>query len=370
MSREAAALGLSAGAGLLLTFVAIRAGHRYRLLDHPEGWKQHARPTPYIGGGAVVLAFLLVGLTVGGDRSRFWPLLVLALALGAVGMLDDHRRLPASLRIVVEMGGATLLWTADLGWSIFSSDVANLILMNLWVVALINAMNLLDLMDGVAATVAAVSSAGVGVLAGIEGDTQLAILAFALAGSCAGFLGHNLRSPARIYLGDGGTMAIGFALAGMIATLPLDARAGWAALLGAIPLFGVPLFDIALRILLRLRRRIPLMTGGPDSVANWLKERLGSARRVACALGAAQGVLCAVSIAALRLSDGAVVALAALSGATAVAVGKLIIASPWARAADARARLARTGATAARVVVISSGDKDSYPRCTPTKGNW
>jgi UDP-GlcNAc:undecaprenyl-phosphate/decaprenyl-phosphate GlcNAc-1-phosphate transferase len=318
----------------------------------------------------VLIAFLIVALTVAGELSRFWSLLALALALGAVGMLDDHHRLPASLRVAVEMGAGALLWTAGLGWSIFSSDAANLILTIAWVLALINAMNLLDLMDGVAATVAAVSSAGVGVLAGLQGDTRLAALAFAVAGACVGFLAHNLRSPARIYLGDGGTMAIGFVLAATIAALPLEPRAGWAALLGAIPLFGVPLFDIALRILLRLRRRIPLMTGGPDSVANWLKERLGSARRVAFALGAAQGVLCAVSIGALRLSDGAVVALAALSGATAVAAGKLITASPWAREADARARLARTGATAARVVVISSGDKDSYPRCTPTKGNW
>jgi UDP-GlcNAc:undecaprenyl-phosphate/decaprenyl-phosphate GlcNAc-1-phosphate transferase len=236
------------------------------------------------------------------------------------------------------MGGATLLWADGLGWSIFSSDVANLILTNLWVVGLINAMNLLDLMDGVAGTVASVSAAGVGVLAGIEGDAALAVLAFALAGGCAGFLGHNLRSPARIYLGDCGTMAIGFALAGMIAGLPLEARAGWIVLLGAIPLFGVPLFDVALRVVLRTRRGISLLTGGPDSVANWLEAQLGSPRRVAFALGVAQGALCALAIGALRLGDGAVVSLAVLSLATAVGVGRLIAGSSWAREGDARAR--------------------------------
>ena len=300
MPDEALAFLISLIVSLGATPLAIRIGHRYRLFDYPVGWKQQARPTPYVGGGAVMFAFFLAVLTVGDDLSRWWPLLLIAAVIGAVGMIDDSRGLPWSARVLIEMGGATFLWAEGLGWSIFSSEAANLIVTNLWVVAVINAMNLLDLMDGVAGTVASVASAGVGVLAALEGDTALAIFAFALSGSCAGFLPSNLRSPARVYLGDGGSMAIGFVVAATIAGLTFEGGTAWLVLMGAIPLFGVPLFDMTLRIVLRRRRGIALLTGGPDSVANWLEARLGTPRMVALALGSTQAVLSAVSIGALR----------------------------------------------------------------------
>lgn len=334
MPDEALAFLISLVAGLVATPLAIRVGHRYRLFDYPGGWKRQARPTPYVGGGAVMLAFFLGALTVGGELSRFWPLLAIAAVLGAVGMIDDRSGLSASVRILIEICGATYLWGEGLGWSVFSSDAANLILTNLWVVAVINAMNLLDLMDGVAGTVAGVASAGVGVLAAVEGDQSLAILAFALSGSCAGFLPSNLRSPARVYLGDGGSMAIGFVLAATIANLSVEAAADGLLLAGAIPLFGVPLFDMALRIVLRRRRGIALMTGGPDSVANLLEARLGSPRKVALALGGAQAVLSACAIEALRAGDGAVVALTVLCLVIALVAARGIITSSWAREPD------------------------------------
>ena len=340
MEREAAALSLALVASVGLTALAVTLGHRLRLFDYPTGWKQHTRPTPYIGGVAVLLAFLAVGPALAGDLDRLWPLPVGALVLGAVGMRDDHRGLPAKLRVALEMGAATLLWATDLGWSVFSSDLANLALTNLWVVGLVNAVNLLDLMDGVAGSVAAVAGAGVGVLAAVNDDTALAVLAFAVAGACAGFLVHNMRAPARIYLGDCGTMAVGFLLAGMISAAPVDGRAGWALVLGAVPLVGVPIFDMAVRIVLRLRRGISLMTGGQDSGANWLFGELGSARRVAVLLAGVQAALCGLAIAALETSDAAVVSLTAVLAATAVVVATVEIGSPWAREADARARLA------------------------------
>ncbi len=358
MPHEAAAFCLALVASLGFMPLAIRTGHRYRLLDYPVGWKKQAKATPYIGGGAVMLAFLLTAVTVGGELSRFWPLFLIALLIGAVGMMDDNRGLSPSVKILVEVGAATFLWASGLGWSIFSSEVANLVLTNLWVLALVNAMNLLDLMDGVAGTVAAVASGGVGVLAAIKGDPFLAILAFALSGACAGFLAQNLRSPARIYLGDCGTLATGFVLAGLIAGLPVEGQAGWAiALLAAIPLFGLPLFDLALRIVLRLRRGVSVLTPGPDSVANWLKASLGSPRKVALALGGAQAVLSAFSIAALGLGEEAVVSLSVMCALTAVLLGKVITDSSWALEGHAAAGFAPKAASVTTMLA-----PDPYPQ--------
>ena len=81
------------------------------------------------------------------------------------------------------------------------------------VLAVVNAFNLMDNLDGAAGTVGAVSAAGAGVLATMEGDPMLGALALSLAGACGGFLPFNLSRPARVFLGDGGSMPIGFVVA-------------------------------------------------------------------------------------------------------------------------------------------------------------
>ena len=369
MPRELAALLLAGALSLAFVPLAIRAGHRLGLLDHPEGWKRQQRATPFTGGVAVALAFLAAALVLCGDLGRLWPLLAIAPALGAIGLLDDRRRLPASLRVAAELGAGALLWKADLGWSVFSSDAANLVLTAVWVLGLVNAINLLDLMDGAAATVAAVAAVAVGALAALDGDGALAVVALALAGACAGFLRENLRAPARVYLGDCGSMTIGFALAGTIAALPFDARETAAVLLGAPLLLGIPLFDMALRIVLRRRRGISLLTGGRDSVANWLEAALGSPRRVAVVLGSSQALLGGLAVAALQLGDGAAIALSALAIAVGLVLAVAIATSPWAREGDARARAAVAPHGVVRrwrpVVVISDPAPASDPRPSP-----
>ena len=105
-----------------------------------------------------------------------------------------------------------------------ASDAANLLLTALWVIGVVNAFNLMDNLDGAAASVAAVSAACVGALAVIGDDVPLAVIAFALCGALAGFLRFNLARPSRIFLGDGGSMPIGFLLAGCADGRP-DGRA-------------------------------------------------------------------------------------------------------------------------------------------------
>ena len=115
--------------------------------------------------------------------------------------------------MLAEFAAAFALWQADLGWLLFDESVLNLALTTLWVVGLVNAFNLMDNLDGAAGTVGGVSAAGVGVLAATQGETAIAAMAFALAGACAGFLRFNLARPSRVFLGDGGSMPMGFLLA-------------------------------------------------------------------------------------------------------------------------------------------------------------
>ncbi|MFL5866236.1 MAG: O-antigen ligase family protein, partial [Thermoleophilaceae bacterium] len=203
---------------------------------------------------------------------------------------------------------AVLLWESNLGWQVFHADGLNLALTLVWVLGIVNAFNFMDNMDGAAATVGALAAAAVAGLALVHGDPALAVVCGGLAGACAGFLPYNLAGPARIFLGDGGSLPIGFVVASSLMALSASKGLGWPLLLAAILLVGLPVADTALVLISRRRARVPLLSGGSDHLTHRLLTRLGSPRRVALALAAVQTLLGAVAIGVVELGDGSVLA--------------------------------------------------------------
>jgi len=311
--RYAGSAASSLALTLLLTPAAIRVAVRTGFVDRPSGWKTHGGATPYLGGVSVALATAIAALAFTDDAGRIGAVLAGAVALLAVGLVDDRVRLHATPRLLAEVAAAYWLWSQDLGWEFADPGWLDLLLTCAWVIAAVNALNLLDLMDGVAASVAAVAAAGCAVLAGIDGDASFAVLGAALAAACTGFLFFNLATPARVFLGDGGTMAIGYAIAALAMVSVGDHSDGAESIAAAACLFGIPLLDMSSRVILRLARHIPLMTPGPDSMANRLLDRLGTPRRVALAAALAQAALSAAAILALRSGGSTVAAVFAVA---------------------------------------------------------
>jgi UDP-GlcNAc:undecaprenyl-phosphate/decaprenyl-phosphate GlcNAc-1-phosphate transferase len=282
---------------------AITVAHRTGFLDRPVGYKVHAAPTPYLGG-AIVLAGFLAGALAQREvqESHLAPLFVGAALLWTVGTVDDRVALGPRVRVVAEVLVGILLWRTGLGWSLFPEPALNLAVTVLWVVGIVNAFNLMDNLDGAAGTVAGVCAAGIAFLAAQHGLDSLTALALAVCGACLGFLQFNLRRPARIFLGDGGSMLLGFLVAALtMAVWRLEGMPG-PALLPTIMLAGLPVLDMTLVIVSRVRRRVPVYRGGRDHITHRLLPKLGSTRRVALALALGQGVL---SIAAIELMSSA-----------------------------------------------------------------
>jgi UDP-GlcNAc:undecaprenyl-phosphate GlcNAc-1-phosphate transferase len=310
------------GTRLLLTFVlailltpvtvpaAIAIARRTGFLDSPAGYKSHARPTPYLGGLAVISAALLSFLILGQGGGRYWPLIAGTLVLLAVGTVDDRVNLSPLLRVGFEIFAAWLLWTKGLGWSFTGSELANLALTAFWVTGIVNAFNLMDNLDGAAASVATVSALCVGVLAVIGDDSALALIAAGLSGALIGFLRFNLARPSRIFLGDGGSMAIGFLIAGSLMAVPVGDLTGWSTLIPATLAVGLPVFDTTLVVLSRRRRGAQVFSGATDHTTHRLNAVLKSPRAVALALLAAQSALCVLAIEATRVSRGPAIAIA------------------------------------------------------------
>jgi UDP-GlcNAc:undecaprenyl-phosphate GlcNAc-1-phosphate transferase len=319
------------GLGLILalavaysaTLLAIRVAVRFEFYDKPVGYKGHGRPTPYLGGAAVIAGFLLALLAINADSGRTLPLVAGIGVLWAVGTLDDRHTIAPSVRVAVEALLALLLWATGLGWDLGLGGAVDLVLTILWVIAVVNAFNLFDNMDGAASTMALVVSAGVVAMGIVHDDTWLAVAAVALCGACLGFLPHNLASPARIFLGDGGSMPIGFAVAALVMIGSAEAVPAWQALVVGLLLVGVPALDTGLVMISRRRRGISILTGGRDHLTHRAQRRLRTARAVAMGLGAVQALVSALALFAINGGAAAIVLIVVLyfvAAATAIAL--------------------------------------------------
>jgi UDP-GlcNAc:undecaprenyl-phosphate GlcNAc-1-phosphate transferase len=280
---------------------AIALADRLNFYDKPVGYKGHARPIPYLGGAAVMSGFVLAILLVGEDWRKTAPLVGGMTILWVVGTIDDRRTVSPVIRIVIETALAAAIWAAGLGWDLGLGGLVDLVVTCVWVLAIINAFNLFDNMDGAAGTMALVVSAGAALIGIVHGDVWLAVGAASLGGACLGFLPRNLSLPARIFLGDGGSMPLGFAAAVLVMVAAGTSTVAWQSLLVALLLVGIPVLDTSLVIVSRRRRGVSVLTGGRDHLTHRARRFLPSARSVALSLGALQAV---VSVTAVLASQG------------------------------------------------------------------
>jgi UDP-GlcNAc:undecaprenyl-phosphate GlcNAc-1-phosphate transferase len=315
------ALAIAAGVTLAATPVVAAVAVKAGFYDFPAGYKGHARPTPYLGGVAVFAGIVTAASALGGAAERFAPLMACAGALLAVGTLDDGIFVAPLWRLLAELLAAVALTVTGLGWEFFDAPLANLALTSLWVVGLVNAFNLMDNLDGAAGTVAGVCAAGIGALALFGGSPALAALAFAVAGASLAFLRYNLARPARIFLGDGGSMTLGFLIAAMTIAAVRLYPPDHTGILGGAMLVGLPILDTALVVVSRRRDGVSILCAGRDHLTHRLLGRLASPRRVALVLAAAQAVLCAMAIAGQLVGPSTLIALAVV----AVVAGLLVL---------------------------------------------
>ena len=259
---------------VVLTPWAMRLAFRRSLLDHPGGHKSHNVAIPYLGGVTIATTFALMVVVI----SLLWPpnsglgelLVVLAAAvfLALVGFVDDMRQVSPLWRIVAEVVAAVAIWSAGTGVIVTTSEPLNMGLTVLWFVGITNAFNLLDNMDGLAAGIAAIASLTIFAIATTNGQFLVAGLAVGLAGCTVGFLRHNFH-PARIYMGDGGSLFIGF----LVAYLGIKLQFQGGRLLSAlVPVLvcSVAIFDTTLVTISRLATGRSPFLGGQDHVSHRL----------------------------------------------------------------------------------------------------
>jgi UDP-GlcNAc:undecaprenyl-phosphate GlcNAc-1-phosphate transferase len=308
---------------ILGTPIARRLALLVGVLDAPNARKLHGSPVPLLGGAAIYVAFL-IALVVLGDQRYIRELVGIVLGATLVslfGLADDRWGLHAYMKLGGQLLAGAVLILGGTQVNLFPSHIwLNWAITLVWVVGITNAFNLLDNMDGLSGGTATVAAAFFLLLAAMGGQFLVGALAAALIGACIGFLRYNLN-PATIFMGDTGSLFLGFLLAAIGIKLRFPSNVPWITWLVPLCVLALPIFDTTLVFVSRLRRGLnPLTTPGKDHLSHRLAA-LGLTRREAVLtcylLGGAAGMF-AIYIAQARFPDGyiaaALLVLAALYG--------------------------------------------------------
>jgi len=311
--------GVALALSLVLTPVVKRACEILRLYDFPGPLKVHSKPIPHLGGVALVAA-LTVSLGMWARHGVFpvWPFLVGLFLTCVTGLLDDLHGLSPEVRIVSQLVAGAILWHA--GWHIPIGGSALLSLAGtcFFVAVFVNACNFLDGADGILAGVSAAIAAGYAVLP-VNAHTDLgAGVAWSLLGVSCGFLVYNYP-PAKIFLGDSGSTAIGFCVAFLALDFYRASGAPPSSLPFPILLAGLPLVDFGFAIIRRLQSRVSVLFGDRHHFYDQMMARGWSGAKVALTCYATTIALVILAELARHLSPLAALILLALT------VGLLVV---------------------------------------------
>ncbi len=247
--------------------LSIKIGYKFEIIDTPGYRKIHKSPIPRSGGMAFFVSFFMLVLFLILLKIYDFKILKGAylslIIIFLLGIYDDVKGANAKVKFLFQILSASLLWYNGLridritnpfgGEILITNNVLSLVITVFWVVSLINAINLLDGMDGLAAGVILISSVFIFIIAGLSKNIDVLFLASMLIGITSGFLVFNFP-PAKIFMGDTGSMFLGFMMA-VLGIIGNRKSAVAITLLVPIVLLLIPIIDTGMAILRRLKQR-------------------------------------------------------------------------------------------------------------------
>jgi UDP-GlcNAc:undecaprenyl-phosphate GlcNAc-1-phosphate transferase len=306
--------------GAFLTPFVRGVAHRYGWLDHAlTSRKLHGKPVPRLGGIAIVLAFYAplvalyfvdseVGRQFWAEPRRAFGLIAGGVAVAALGVFDDVRGTGAKHKFLVQFGVGALMYALGFRIDVLANPFGapleiglfGLPLTMLWIAGVVNAMNLIDGLDGLAGGVSLIAVGSTFVVALVNGEPLMILFTAALGGAVAGFLFYNFN-PASIFMGDTGSMFLGFILA--TTSIQTHHKSSTAvALVVPIIALGVPIADTLLAMARRAARGAPMFSADRGHIHHRLLAA-GLSHRDAVLVLYGASILLGVSALALSFSN-------------------------------------------------------------------
>jgi len=291
----------------LLTPIMRRIALRINFVDEPNAnHKSHIQAIPYLGGVAIILGMLLVTfsalLSQDNLNGNLWAAVSLfapALLLGIVGLIDDKKALDPLPRFIAQtVAGvftAFLMIATDTVGNPSGNSILDAVITTFWVVGISNSINFFDNLDGGAAGSIAATALGLTLITQSNGQFLLSASAITVLAAMLGFLIWN-KSPARIYMGDAGSLFLGTVIA--VLTIRLNPTVDGKIFSFSIPvlLLAVPILDTSVAVISRLRRRVSIFQGGRDHLSHRLIRRGFSKKHAAFTLWSLSLIFAAIAV--------------------------------------------------------------------------
>ena len=224
-----------------------------------------------MGGAAIYLA-VVVAAVILGERSsfnEFGAILIGATGMSFMGLVDDRWGLRWLIKLLAQILAALLLYANGIYVGVFGHPILNLVATVAWVFYITNAINYIDNMDGLSSGTSAIVAAFFALMCSFSGQYLVGALSVAVLAACLGFLFYNLN-PANIFMGDSGSQFLGFTLAAIGIKLRFPDNSDFVTWMVPVLVLGLPIFDVTLVTLSRLRRRISPATAGLDHTSHRL----------------------------------------------------------------------------------------------------
>lgn len=247
-----------------LTPLIIKFAEKTGAMDKPDPRKVHKKPIPRLGGLAIYLAFMIAVCPMVDFSKEIIGLLLGGSFIVVVGIVDDFVSLPAKVKLLGQIMAACVLVAFDVRIDFITDPFGDFIFLEyfaipvtlFWVVGITNTVNLIDGLDGLAAGVSTIATVTLLLVALQSGDLSVVFFAAALAGASLGFLHYNFN-PARIFMGDTGSMFLGYMFAS-ISIIGAVKSAATIALVVPILALGLPILDTTFAIVRRYRGGVPI----------------------------------------------------------------------------------------------------------------
>ncbi len=308
---------IAVGVSLVFTPISVKLAHRFGVIDVPtDGRRVHNQPIPRLGGIAIYLGTISSILLILPLSKEVAGMLIGGSLIMVTGVIDDIYVLSAKVKLACQIICASVLYYFGIrihfvgipfgeGY-VYFPWVISLIITVIWVVGITNTINLIDGLDGLAAGVAAIASFSLAYIAYINQRPEVAMITLAVAGGALGFLPFNFN-PAKIFMGDGGALFLGFMLAAVSIIGPMKGAAAIATVIPVLVL-GLPIFDTAFAIYRRLIKGKPIMEADKGHLHHRILSQGMDQRKTVVILYAISGILgvAAVLVNKSMFFDGAV----------------------------------------------------------------
>lgn len=253
---------------LIFTPVAIWLAPKIGAVDIPkDARRMHTKPMPRFGGMAIFIGAMAAITGFMENDPRVTGIIIGGVCIYALGVFDDLRGMPAKVKLLGQIGCASIVFAFGTRIQFITNPfgdghsylvgLTGFVITIIWIVGITNTVNLIDGLDGLAAGVAFIASLSICYTAYIHGMYEVALAMLAIAGGALGFLPYNFH-PAKIFMGDGGSLFLGFMLAAFSIMGPVKGATIFATLVPVLVL-GIPIFDTAFAILRRLINKRPIM---------------------------------------------------------------------------------------------------------------